>query len=1170
MCAGGHASEYDAASFTVQCSNEDFITFASGSGQECTIQPGCSYQVYSDNVARSPVDQAGSLSTVRHGSAVNALAQMGDEQKNHEVAAYLHVGELEEAGLKVAARLASKKRSSAAGELSSAEQTNSSTPDAKVPKPEPNTMTPKAMAPHVASSFKEGSEQAVAASRAGAPHAVAYLNGSKRIANVAGSNDGHRWDSASNRKCVTKGCGVILSLHRSAEWELLDHMIAYTCVGEWKCANPSCKLADQPQEEGKFNMKAAKGEMCRWVCNASGGKGCGRPMQRVGSTACIATRYRCCVTKTQQAPNSFQHTESSVVYVYSGRHASSCIRPKLPALSPVAAASVPTGVTPALAYTTGCQQLALAAAFCTDPTSQMESKAAMKELHTNPGLAKQLAKKLNRNSYEKQLDRMGVDELSAILFTKLDTTIIAYHNSYDTTPGWKGTVLIEGICRTQAHIDKLSMHEDWEFNQVHTLLAMCDNPEVLELLNSGLVQRMQDLYYHFDCEHPDVVKKKYSMNSCTYDHKSQSMIKLCCCIGVSESAIELCSAREATDAALRKHLSLLCPKKDWSKFRFSPRRGVCADEGYAGQYAYAPGPGDAFSVTGCQMHFTMDKEKRENALGKDIGAQFGMHAKALFVEAAIPAEFALAYVAFLAWMQTCEMQPETRKSIGEFLGFWMYPDRCRRVACAYQCAFGPLAQICEIMHAQTQGLGRKGLTLVQAIWFDAQYCMCQTADRFKNMLKTLNSTDRHVGDGPDALAAKDASRARVRQQQANIHYPPAAHATVQAPSHRSDKTTMQAARPQRDIYCSRPNQLKKHEHCMQGILHSLPNINKCSTDYMIQLPDGAHLRVGSEEVSKADITHWEHQQLSGTGVAAEVFERREEAPKSSEMRNRRFRTMSSGGTKEVRSRNGSCHARNVEKKATCRSGMEIIEVMWLTQQKVQLVLLIEKTNGKLGKETVTLGYEPMCSCRAMSTAGAADRCTAVTVCSHLHGCLVELFAETDVVFLRQVAWVTQELHKVLQKAETLKPSIGAAAKLHAQNEVDRLEGQPQHAPAGVTVWFAGIQAVAQLQSAHKDSGNPYAGAQTCRTQFRRLKRKAKQMEQTEAQMEQTEAFIGAKVLVEYDSPGGKSHKDHEGCVSQALPVAQQNLVKTGWCKVCFSIRRQAVDHQVLRQRGRHN
>ena len=102
--------------------------------------------------------------------------------------------------------------------------------------------------------------------------------------------------------------------------------------------------------------------------------------------------------------------ESSAVYVYSGGHADSCLKPKLPELSPAATASVPKGVSPALAYSRGCQQLALSAAFCTDPESRIESKAAMKELHSNPGLAQHLATKHSRNPYERQLDRMSVDK----------------------------------------------------------------------------------------------------------------------------------------------------------------------------------------------------------------------------------------------------------------------------------------------------------------------------------------------------------------------------------------------------------------------------------------------------------------------------------------------------------------------------------------------------------------------------------------------------------------------------------------------------------------------------------------------------------------------------------------------------------------------------------------
>ena len=130
-----------------------------------------------------------------------------------------------------------------------------STPETKLPDPAPTAMTPKAVTSQLTGSFKEGSAEAVAASRAGEPHAVAYRDGSKRIANVAGSNDGHRWESLSSRKCMSKDSTTILSLHPTAIWGLEKHMIAYACIGEWECANPLCNLAGQTQEQSKFNMK---------------------------------------------------------------------------------------------------------------------------------------------------------------------------------------------------------------------------------------------------------------------------------------------------------------------------------------------------------------------------------------------------------------------------------------------------------------------------------------------------------------------------------------------------------------------------------------------------------------------------------------------------------------------------------------------------------------------------------------------------------------------------------------------------------------------------------------------------------------------------------------------------------------------------------------------------
>ena len=64
--------------------------------------------------------------------------------------------------------------------------------------------------------------------------------------------------------------------------------------------------------------------------------------------------------------------------------------------------------------------------------------------------------------------------------------------------------------------------------------------------------------------------------------------------------------------------------------------------------------------------------------------------------------------------------------------------------------------------------------------------------------------------------------------------------------------------------------------------------------------------------------------------------------------------------------------------------------------------------------------------------------------------------------------------------------------------------------------------MAQLEHAHEAGRNPFGEATECRRQYRQDKKRTKKVE--------AEAFIGAKVLVEYDSPGGSSHKDHEGCV----------------------------------------
>ena len=171
-------------------------------------------------------------------------------------------------------------------------------------------------------------------------------------------------------------------------------------------------------------------------------------------------------------------------------------------------------------------------------------------------------------------------------------------------------MLIEGIVKNEKKRLVMSARPNWKFIQVRHLLAMCDDGRVLPLLDAGLVGRMQGLHYHFDSEHPDVVLGLYSHNSCTYDLEARELVCLSRCISATETAVDLIEARKAMDVALRRHLSVLDPSTDWSGFCFRPRVGTVLDEGYAGVTAFKAPEGSGQMSVGCQMHFSIDLERR--------------------------------------------------------------------------------------------------------------------------------------------------------------------------------------------------------------------------------------------------------------------------------------------------------------------------------------------------------------------------------------------------------------------------------------------------------------------------------------------------------------------------------------------------------------------------------
>lgn len=858
-------------------------------------------------------------------------------------------------------------------------------------------------------------------------HAVVYADASKKIMGTRMNNDGFRWGKNSKRKVEHHTVHEMKALATHAGYTVQatgmhnkQSVMDCTCLGEWRCTNAGCNLETSTGVTGKFHMIY---DSQVWKCNGPQGSGCGSVMSQL--TECPARRFRVSLgSREEGVPNC-------AAYVYSGDHAVECKMPEQPILSDVAIGSVPSNVSPALAIHQACQQLALQAAFGQAGTQRDQALGAMREMHNNPEVAKKVAVDKSGSSRNmSKLRGMSVDKLSLQVFNNMNETIVAYHNEWDCTSTWKGTVLIEGIVKTEKERLVMTTRPNWQFSQVHHLLAMCDDDRVLALLHPGLVARMQGLHYHFDSEHPDVVLGLFSHNSCTYDPEARELVSLYRCISATETAVDLMEARKATDLALRRHLSLLDPDTNWSQFCFQPRVGTVLDEGYAGQTAFKPPEESGQASVGCQMHFTIDLERREYKIGGAVGASFKRLVSDLFLRASIPEEFAVNYIKLLTWQKTALLDKQQYRDVAFFMAYWLWPPRCRRVASAFQ-AFGPKSQLVEILHAQTQALGRKGLGLIQAMFFDLQFCMAQAASR------AAHFTNGHVkmgarGAGPIARQAVLAAQAKERQ----------ASALVYCATHRCDKFALQEQVKAGLIYATKP---QKGEMSMQGISCVLPSDGH--SIYRIILPEGQMHNVPSECVSAADKTYWE-MQVNLQGAAA-VFQTRAEAPANDlPERTQRFRTSSGGGKTFIRRKNKiSMHAANVLKKAQSRDSVHVLAVQWVQRNKVELLLLFGSTTNCTGQATselqqyvVTLGHEPMCSCLGMCTSNSPDKRGSITMCSHYVGCLHDLLEVESNELSRQVALTTAELEPLLVKAQCLDVDKAAQERWELDVKCKKAEG----------------------------------------------------------------------------------------------------------------------------------
>ena len=377
---------------------------------------------------------------------------------------------------------------------------------------------------------------------------------------------------------------------------------------------------------------------------------------------------------------------------------------------------------------------------------------------------------------------------------------------------------------------------------------------------------------------------------------------------------------------------------------------------------------------------------------------------AMFLDAVLPAEFAIAYVAFMGWV--AKQEEGDKRRVMEFVAFWLNPERVARVATAFRSVDGPKAQMSEIIHSMTQHNGRKGKNLVETTLLDLNHAMQQRAFRYQHFASGIVAA-RSRGKGMEEVLLQQGGANRQRQKKANLL------GLREVATHRCDRTSREHVSSTGSIVYS--TQPRKDERKMISVLYTAPNQDRRSTDYAIQLPGGTTKIVAAEAVAKGDRLAFECTNVQAGGTASLL-----DAPTANDMRTSRFRTSVVGGKLPIRQRTGppTSHVKNVDVKVSTATSVELVSINWVHTQEVQLEVVCKWSRGDCVKHTVTIGHEPSCCCMAMCTASAPDSRQTVVNCSH---CVIvmETFLKATHAVARLPALLTSELGPLLAKAAGL-------------------------------------------------------------------------------------------------------------------------------------------------------
>jgi hypothetical protein len=230
------------------------------------------------------------------------------------------------------------------------------------------------------------------------------------------------------------------------------------------------------------------------------------------------------------------------------------------------------------------------------------------------------------------------------------------------------------------------------------------------------------------------------------------------------------AAKEALDISLRTHLKLMYPRVDWRSFTYKPRAVRVSDEGHSGIAGQQSADGDDdVSEASCEFHF-------KQSLGR-LGAHFSdqeVYRKIAKIATSMVNEpLADCFWGEYGFLTDYIATVDVAESLGiahtaDFI-YWHFSDQPRRerLCKAFKPMNAPRSSVAEIGHADMQHLGRKGITLQQAVVFDGAYAQRQGVC----IRKYMAGEDSHRMRGPDSERAYAmlAADARHVQDRADMH-----------------------------------------------------------------------------------------------------------------------------------------------------------------------------------------------------------------------------------------------------------------------------------------------------------------------------------------------------------------------------------------------------------------